>query len=347
MSRVKTANGQHGPQTYEELMGLHSGHEGARILQTAVSLGIFDLVNRQTADDVAATRQMDRRATRVLLNALVGLGLLSTESAGGPYRLGEVARRYLCADSPESIAPYIEFDAHLFRYWDRLVDTVRTGEPRLSDTMLQDDPGATERFIRAMQSIAIARGDIPAIPGRIQEATGRGSFHRVLDVGAGPGTQSVELLRCWPAATVTLFDLPATMAITKKLLAERQAPVNRITLVEGNYHDDALPTGFDLAWISNIIMDHSESENGALARNVFQALAPGGWVVIKDHILDGTGTEPHGAAVAAMGMALYTTGRYYSFDEVRPWYEGAGFTNFSEQPPRHPLNSSLVFARKA
>ena len=94
---------------------------------------------------------------------------------------------------------------------------------------------------------------------------------------------------------------------------------DRIELVPGDYLRDALPTGHDLIFLSNIIHGADEDTNRALMRKIHGALAPGGRVMIKDHVTDESGTSPAPAAIFSIAMLLFTRGRDYAFAEIRDW----------------------------
>ena len=114
-----------------------------------------------TAEAVAARLDTNPRATGLLMNALVAMGLLLKHQ--GVFRLTPAAETYLRSDAPHSLTGMIRFDAALWESWGRLPEAVRTGQPVRRPDMFQDDPQDTERFIRAMHSLVMARGDADII----------------------------------------------------------------------------------------------------------------------------------------------------------------------------------------
>ena len=144
---------------FSQLMGLASGHVEARIVQSAVELGIFDALEAAPlgAQTVAAALKLDPRAAELLLNALVSLQLLVKESDA--FSLTDVAARYLLQSSPQDVGAMIRFDASLWPCWERLPEAIRSGRPARPPNMYQDDPQETAIFINAMDSLVKARGD--------------------------------------------------------------------------------------------------------------------------------------------------------------------------------------------
>jgi len=327
--------------TFAELADLHGGFVASRILQTAVVLGIFDALaaGRQTSAAVAAACGLDARATTLLMNALVGLRLLTVQ--GEAYALTEAADTYLRTAAPRSLSGLIHFDAALWGAWERLPDAVRTGQPVRPPDMFQGDAGETERFIRAMHSLVQARGDATVVA----DVLGLERVQRLLDIGSGPGTYPIAFCERQPQLRATIFDLPGTLRVTQTIVDA--APCrDRIELVAGDYTCDPLPGGFDLVFLSNVIHGEDEATNRALMSNVARALRAGGRIVIKDHILDDSLTHPAVGAIFSLQMLLCTRGRDYSLGEVRAWLESAGLTQIEERVLAAPLTSSLVIGVK-
>jgi SAM-dependent methyltransferase len=325
---------------FAELARINGAFIESRIVQTAVLLGIFDVVqDGATAAALAARLNTNPRATGLLMNALVAMGLLLKHQ--GVFRLTPVAETYLRSDAPHSLTGWIRFDAASWDSWGRLPEAVRTGQPVRRPDMFQDDPQDTERFIRAMHSLVMARGDADIIVDSLE----LDRVERMLDIGSGPGTYPIRFCLKHPHLRAAIFDLPGTLAVARQFVDA--APCrDRIELVAGDFNRDPLPAGFGLAFLSNIIHGEDEDTNRRLMRRVFAALQPGGRIVIKDHILDASLTSPAVGAIFSMQMLLFARGRDYGFDEVREWLQGAGFTDIGHRQLEPPLTSSLVIAVK-
>ena len=92
-----------------------------------------------------------------------------------------------------------------------------------------------------------------------------------------------------------------------------------------DYLTGELPGPIDAIFMSNIIHSENEAVNAALIAKCFRALAPGGLIAIKDHIMNRDLTEPAAGAVFSLYLLLTTHGRDYSFDETAGWLGAAGF----------------------
>lgn len=326
---------------FSKLGRISSGFVHARIIQVAVKLGVFDAIKSEgsPSQEAAEALNVNPRAAEIFLNALVAIGILNKKE--GKFYNTDCSLAYLIRTSPQYYGGMILFEEGLWNAWANLEESVRTGKPARTPDMFQEKEEETERFIMAMHSIVKARGDAEVLGDMLDFSAAK----TMIDIGSGPGTYPIEFLRKYPHLQVTIFDLPATLDVTRKVL-ENEGVYGKIRIEEGNYNTDPLPAGFDIALLSNIIHSENEDNNQRLMNKVFGSLNRGGKVIIKDHILDETLTNPAVGAIFSVQMLLVTGGRDYSFAEVRNWLENAGFGETEWIRLKPPLTSSLVIARK-
>ena len=328
---------------FARLAGMAGGYVEARILQAAVRLGVFDALRDEATVDaptVAAAIGAEARATGLLLEALAVAGLVDKD--GPRYCLNDLSRTYLLSASPKDFSGMIRFDALMWEAWGKLEDAVRTGRPARLPDMYQTDEAETGIFIEAMDSLVNARGDAEVTA----DALDLGGARRLLDIGPGPATYPVALCRRYPALRATLYDLPGTLPITERYVRASDVAA-RIECNPGDYRTDAIPGGYDVVFLSNIIHSENEATNEALIAKLSKSLVSGGRLIIKDHILGRTRAETAAGTVFSLLMLLTTDGgRCYTLDEIRGWFERAGLVEMDrvELPP--PLTSSLVIGRK-
>lgn len=327
---------------FSQLMALASGHAEARILQTAVSLGVFESLETapHTADEVAQSLNLEPQATELLLNGLAALNIL--EKRAHSFLLTEPAEKYLLRNSPQYAGGMILFEDLSWQSWAKLPEAIRTGRPARPANMYQEDPRETEIFIKAMDSLVKARGDAQALT----QALDWQNVRDVLDVGSGPATYPIALCRKFSDMRVTIIDLPGTLKITERYVRDA-GMADRMTLIPGDYRRDAVRGLFDVVFLSNIIHGEDPEKNQRLIGKLSDNLKPAGRLVIKDHILDETHANPAVGAIFSLLMLLTTDGgRCYSFGEIRSWMECAGLSQIQliDLPP--PLTSSLVIGTR-
>jgi SAM-dependent methyltransferase len=321
------------------VLGLATAHEYARVLHVAVELGVFGALSRgqRSVAELARSLGTDPRATGLLCNALTALGLLKKRPAG--FMLSPLSRQYLAPGSPTDLSGFVRFEGQGWPDWERLAQGIRTGQPLRLTHYLQDDPAALEVLLQAMHALAHGRGDARVVARKVPLRGCR----TLLDVGAGPGSYALELCRRYPRLRATLFDLQGTLQVARRMVAHAKME-DRVELRAGDYRRDDLGGPYDVALLFNILHNEREETNQKLLRRVYRALAPGGKLLIKDHVLNERLTCPVDGAVFSLFMLVFTGGRCYSRGEIRRWLKDAGFRRLQEIRPAPPMTSSILVA---
>jgi hypothetical protein len=305
--------------TADEIDELGRSFQAVCVLAAAAELDLFGLMagGRFTAEQAAGKMQSDLRATTVLLDALAALGLLDKQD--GRYGVPESLANVLVAGRPGSRLAMVQHQANCLRRWAQLAAVVKTGRPAVRQPSIRGEQADYASFIEAMDNIS---GPVAAqIVGDLMPL----EFRHLLDVGGGSGSWTIAFLRANPAARATIFDLPQVMPQARERL-RAAGLLERVTLAPGDFFADKLPGGADLAWISAIVHQNSRAENRALFRRVFEALAGGGRVMIRDFLMDASRITPPGGALFAVNMLVATQGGgTFTFDELKEDLETVGF----------------------
>jgi len=104
---------------------------------------------------------------------------------------------------------------------------------------------------------------------------------RILDIGCGPGMQTVELLKL-SSGTVVALDLLPQMIARVQQAVEQAGFADRVQTVQADMNDMAFePESFDLIWSEGAIY-FLGFENG-LAK-VKQFVKPGGYVAVSESV---------------------------------------------------------------
>jgi SAM-dependent methyltransferase len=315
-------------------LALVSSHGSARLVQTAVRRGLFDVLqpDGRAPAEVATALGLNPGATLLWLRALAALELVELDADGVAHN-SELARDFYTREGARSVVGMVLFEHMSWDAWSRLELALETGATVRPADMYQNDPEETATFIMAMDSLVRARGDALELCEHAWVKRAR----KILDVGGGPGTYVRTFCQRWPHLEAEIFDLPATLEVAEGVIAGT-AEQGRIRLTPGDYRTDALPRGADVVFLSNIVHGENEQSVRTLLKAVYDALEPGGVIVIKDHILDACGTKPAVGAVFSMFMLLTTGGRDYTIPELTNWLLDVGF----EQPEVVELSPELV-----
>jgi (2Fe-2S) ferredoxin len=303
----------------------------SRVVLTALQLDIFTAVNVGAgAQEVAARIDGDPRATEILLNALVGLKLLTKQN--GIFHNTPVTARFFVEGSPDNARPGLIHTANLWRRWSTLTECVRTGTSVSRDR----DGEFVQAFIAAMDRNARERAQA------VLQAVGAAGVRRMLDLGGGSAAYSIAFAKANPGLTAEVLDLPDVIPLTQEYIRKASMEA-RVSARPGDMLSAPLGNGYDLVLISAICHMFDSQQNLALLVRARDALAQNGRVVVQDFILEPDKTSPSWAALFSVNMLVGTRGgASYSEPEYAEWLKQAGFTGI--QRVRLPGPSGLMIA---
>jgi precorrin-6B methylase 2 len=208
----------------------------------------------------------------------------------------------------------------VWRNWSQITDIVmgknKAGmrkEGALADTNIK-------AFIGAMHVVASKMAP------KVVAALNPGPARKLIDVGGASGTYTLAFLSAVPELKATLFDLPPVIEMARERV-QAAGLAHRVTLVAGDFYQDELPTGHDLAILSAIIHQNSPDQNETLFGKIYRSLEAGGRIVIRDYVMSVDRTQPQEGALFAVNMLAGTAGgTTYTFDEIKEGLVAAGFT---------------------
>ncbi|MGO9204419.1 MAG: methyltransferase [Limisphaerales bacterium] len=322
--------------TAEKLLALSRNYQEAAVLAAAADLDLFSPLASAPlgAAELARLLQCNERGLAVLLDALAALQLL--EKSGGRYALAPGLEALLTAEGPQSILAMTQHQAHCLRNWAQLALVAKSGWPAQAIPSVRGQTGEQEAFIGGMHNISAP------VAGQVIQAVQPLRFKHLLDIGGASGTWTIAFLRACPSARATLFDLPHVIPMARRRLAAAGLS-DRVRLVPGDFYADALPPSADLAWVSAIVHQNSRQQNRALFAKVFEALAPGGRIALRDVLMEEGRTRPVAGALFAVNMLVATPdGGTFTFAELRDDLAAAGFVQAAVLRQDEAMNSVVV-----
>lgn len=316
---------------YQDLVESLRAYQESRVLLSAIELDLFTAVAAGgTAPQVAGKLGTDGRATEMLLNALVALGMLTKRE--GVFHNGPLAAHYLVRGSPDYARPALMHSVHLWDRWSTLTECVRAGRPVAREGIEDRGDDWIEAFIASMQANAQAR------VAQVIKAVDAGGVRRMLDVGGGSGVYSIAFAQARPDLRAEILDLPPVLKIAQGHIA-RAGLSDRVTSRAGDLRTTPFGEGYDLVFISLICHMLGPGENQELFEKSRQALAPGGRIAVLDFFLEPDKTAPRRAALFALNMLTGTEhGSSYSEPEYTAWLRGAGFTDLQRIRLEGPID---------
>ncbi len=336
---------------FERLRLASAAYQQSCVLEAAAEHDICTLIlergNRLTAKEAADLGGNDPRAVTFLLDTLAAMEYLVKQGQGdgATYAVAEAYKTYLDSRHPDSYVPLLRHLANVHRNWVRLSWTVRDGRPpEPVDSILGPDQDNVS-FILGMNSIARVLAEPTAAALKQAGVFDFKKDIRFLDIGGASGTYTQAFLQALPGSRGAIFDLPVGIAAARQRFTGTDLE-GRVELFEGDFYRDALPQGFDFAWISAIIHQMDRTASRALYAKAFQSLHPGGRVAVRDFIMNNSRTSPLDGAFFGINMLVNTQrGMVYTYDEVKEDLEAAGFTSVKLTVPAETM-SAVVTANR-
>ena len=327
--------------TIPDILQLSGGYWNACALHAGVKLDIFSALDGigLTAPEIAQLRNLNPRATGMLLDALSAIGLLDKQ--GDTYTDTIFAANNLSKANPGYLGHIIMHHHHLMSGWARLDDAVISGAPIRESASHGDDESVRESFLMGMYNLA------SQLAPRVAQSLRLAGWRRMLDLGGGPGTYAIHFCLANPELSVVVYDLPTTRTFAEATIA-RFDLTERISFTSGDYHVDPLPSGFDAAWLSHILHSDGPESCSALLRKAVAALNPGGVLMVQEFILDDAKDGPIFPALFSLNMLIGTeTGRSYSESELADMMTEAGLSDVRRLVVKLPNGAGVMRGRKA
>ena len=328
--------------TPERLMQFGSAYAPPLIIGAAARNKVFDTLagGPKTVEEVAKATGCSIRGLRAIMNALVGLDLLSKE--GNKYSLTPESEAFLVSNKPGTLAGFFPMNMRrLIPLWLKLDEIVRTGRP--AEARNQEHPG-TEFFTELVENIIPASyASAQALADHLKVAEAKQPI-RVLDVAAGSGIWGIVLAQKSSQVQVTAVDW-AGMIPTTKQVTQKFGVADRFKFIEGDIAEADFGSGYDIATLGHILHSEGQDRSRHLLKKTFGALKPGGTIAIGDWLVNDERTEPLPALIFAVTMLVNTEeGDTFSFNEIKSWLEEAGFKN--ARTLEAPAPSPLILATK-
>ena len=342
MERQQPAPGETGGPTPERIMQIGWGFAPMYALASAVELRLFTHVaeGKTTQAALEAATGASRRGLVMLLNAMVGLGLLTREGSGhgARYGLAPDAEAFLVEGRPGYHGGIVGLAVRrIVRDWSKLTDCVRTGKPVVAVDKPEEGVALWDELVDTLFPMGYPAA---AHVGRELRRLHPNGTLRLLDVAAGSGVWGIASAQNDPNVQVVAFDLPETLKHTRQW-ADRCGVADRFEFRAGDIRQGDLGNAeFDAAILGHICHSEGAEHSRRLLAKVARALKQGGTIVIADMLPDEGRSGPVFPLLFALNMLVHTTeGDTFTFSEYDGWLREAGFRDarLLEGPSASPL----------
>jgi len=298
------------------------------LLATAlVWLDFFTWLNEHPSNHAAICHAFDiqERPTDVMLTLFVAMGFLKRD--GGIFSLTGLAREHLVRTSPWFIGPYYASLKERPVCRD-LLNVLRSDKPANWGSL-----NSEKEWARAMEDEAFASQFTAAMDCRgvylgqgVAKTLDLQNRRSLLDIAGGSGIYACSLVAHYPHLSATVFEKPPVDRVAIKAIAARGFS-DRVAVVAGDMFAGALPNGFDVHLISNVLHDWDVPVVKKSLAASFRALSPGGLLVIHDAHLNADKSGPLHVAEYSVMLMHSTEGRCYSTAEMEDYLGQVGFVD--------------------
>jgi len=292
----------------KHILDLEWGFARSATLMAALEISLFDYVAQgaNTPALLATAADISERGARGILHAISALGLLSCENE--TYSLSADAQAYLVSGKAEYLGDMHKiFYGMNARIWPKLTESVRTGEP-IMDLFVADENRHWDDVFPFLT--AVSRPMVQTIARYVAQSSK--PTKRVLDVGAGAGLYTCEITRMDDRVTTTSLDQEEVLPYLQRAVDEYGLD-KRVALHSGDIFlmDWAGPHDFVL--FSHLLHGFDPQSCSRLASKAFDALAPGGELLIHEFIPDPVSPETRPiASLFNLEMLMTSQGSAYT-----------------------------------
>lgn len=327
-----------------DLLRARDGIYAADLLIAAVGwLDFFTWLSDNSSDigGICDSLHLARRPADVMLTLFTATGLIKNER--GTFSLTDLAREFLVKGSPWDLRPY--FASQKERPTCKaMLDVLRTGKPAGWGSKEDEEEWARamerEDFAESFTAAMDSRGAYlaPAVAAKLDCA----GYEGLLDVAGGSGMYACAIVAENAHLRAAVLERPPVDRVVRYALA-RKGLADRVSVIAGDMFE-GLPSGYDVHLFSNVLHDWDKPAVQTLLERSFDALAPGGMIVIHDAHINADKTGPLPVAEYSVLLMFSTEGKCYSVKEIGDFLEGMGFVE--AQYVTTVAYRSLIMAKK-
>lgn len=329
----------------ESLMQMMQGVQVSGLLFASIKLDVYSKLagGPATVEDIASRIGCPVRSTRILVNALSVLGLLTKD--GTKYGLTPVTEAFLVAGKPMFVGSMAElFGSHTF--WEgseRFAEAVKNDGSVLA--MHAETPKAPfwEMFAKCTGPMAFPAA--AALDGQLSSWIAERKKVRVLDIAAGSGIYGFTLAK-HANVELTALDWPNVLPETRAWAERLGVDKTRTSYIEGNLFEVDFQGPYDLILLSHVYHHFDRPTCLGLTRKVAAALAPGGRVAVQDFVIDEKMKNPMPTLFSASMLMWTHKGEAFAESDYNQWFVESGLKPMGLHDSAG-LPASFLFADKA
>jgi SAM-dependent methyltransferase len=310
----------------DHILEVGLGFAASKTLLSAVELGVFTELAKGPLrlEELAGALRLHHRSARDFLDALVALKFLDRHD--GIYANTAATDYYLDRNKPSYAGGILEMaNQRLYGFWGSLTEALETGKPQNEAKngenffgKLYSDFERLELFLGAMTGLSLVTAR--AIANKFPWDNSR----TFADVGCAQGALPVQIALHHGHVQGIGYDLPVVRPVFERYVRSHTLE-ERLRFAPGDFFQDDLPR-VDVLVMGHILHDWNLAEKRQLLRKAYEALPPGGALIVHEALIDDERRENALGLLMSLNMLIETPGGFdFTGADCQAWMREAGF----------------------
>lgn len=283
-------------ESAEDLSSIAFGFMASKALFAGLHVDLFSVLadGPKTVEELAKAADIPLNRVVILTTALASVGLL-TIGDDRKIENSPAAHSFLSKQSRYDFGDYLRYqiDQQMYPFLLQLNAVMK-------DT-LSDDAIASYRHWMTDEEQASVYSESQHAgslgPGRtLARKVDLSNANSLLDVGGGTGAMTISLCAEYPKLNATIIDFPNVAEIGWRFISEAGL-VDRVRYIPGNAIEVQWPGSQDAILMSYLMSGVPGDDVEGLLAKAFEALAPGGKLMVHDFMVE---EDRRGPALAAL-----------------------------------------------
>jgi SAM-dependent methyltransferase len=307
--------------TTQRLMEMGFAFRQSGTIAAALDFELFTRISEgaNKPSEVAEKIGIPAEATERLMIACAAMKLL--EKKGDGYINAPDVEKYFVKTNRTYFGDWLKWTIKRdYDVWKNLSDRLRP--PRRGYYAMKDDPQAAREFTTAGYNSAISMAH------KLAKEFNFSDYKLFLDLGGGSGAYSIAAAQRHPNLSAIVFDFPNVCRVADEFIAQGGVS-DRVKTRHGDFYRDELPRGADLISFITPLQSYDKDEVQFLLKKAFDAVEPGGGIIVLEYMLDDDKTGPlEPAFVHLVGITSQTSpGHVNTSGALCEYLENAGFVD--------------------
>ena len=313
--------------TPEKILQVGLGFWASKTLLSAVEMEVFTELAKHPEDlnSLQGRLGLHPRSARDFFDALVALGFLNR--IDGKYHNTPETDLFLDKRKPTYVGGILDMaNSRLFGFWNHLTEALRSGSPQNEAkaggeslfSALYASPARLKEFLAAMTGLS--HGANLTIAHKFPWK----NYKRYWDVGTAQGDLAVQVALANPHLSGVGFDLAEVEPIFEEYV-QRNGLSGRLRFSQGDFFNTPIPET-DVVMMGHILHDWNLQEKKALIRKAYDAVRPGGALIVYESIIDDDRSKNAFGLLMSLNMLIETQGGFdYTGADCMGWMKEIGF----------------------